>query len=89
MKIELERLSKHISGTGDFISIDIEKCNGCSMCAIICIVNLWKLKEGVAYIFDEYKEKCLECGSCAQVCEPEAITFKYPTGGTGIVYEYG
>ena len=89
MKIELERLSKHISGTSDFISIDTQKCNGCSMCAIICVVNLWKIKEGVAYIVENYKEKCLECGSCAQVCEPEAIKFTYPAGGTGIVYEYG
>ena len=89
MKIELERLSKHIPGTGNFISIDTEKCNGCNMCTIICIVNLWKMREGIAHIIDNYEEKCLECGSCAQVCEPAAITFRYPAGGTGIVFEYG
>jgi len=89
VKIELEGLSKHIPCDTDFITIDKSKCNGCKLCAIICIVNLWKMKEGVAFIIDEYKEKCLECGSCAQVCESEAITFKYPSGGTGIVYEHG
>lgn len=89
MNIELEGLSRHIPGTDNFISIDVSKCNGCNKCAIICIVNLWKIKEGVASIKSYYKDKCLECGSCAQVCEPGAITFKYPAGGTGIVFEHG
>ncbi|MFX0048566.1 MAG: 4Fe-4S dicluster domain-containing protein [Candidatus Hermodarchaeota archaeon] len=89
MKIELDGLSKHIHGTGNFISIDDSKCNGCSKCAIICIVNLWKIKEGLASITDDYKNKCLECGSCAQVCEPGAINFMYPAGGTGVIYEQG
>jgi ferredoxin-like protein FixX len=53
------------------------------------MVNLWKIHEGVAFLSDDYKEKCLECGSCAQVCEPEAITFRYPSGGAGIIYEHG
>jgi ferredoxin-like protein FixX len=89
MKIELEGLSKHIPSTGNFITIDKSKCNGCNQCAIICIVNLWKVKGGVASIINDYKIKCLECGSCAQVCEPGAINFTYPAGGTGIVYEHG
>ena len=89
MRIELERLSKHIPGTGDFIKIDQNKCNGCGICVRICIVNLWGLKNNVAVIRDDYKEKCLECGSCGQVCEPGAIDFSYPAGGTGVVFEQG
>jgi len=89
MKIELDGISKHISGTGDFISIDNEKCNLCGHCLKICIVNLWKKKEGKVYIADNYKEKCLECGSCYMVCEPGAISFEYPAGGTGVCYEQG
>ena len=89
MKIELEGLSKHLPSTIDYITIDKSKCNGCKMCAKICMVNLWKIHEGMAYLSDDYKEKCLECGSCAQVCEPEAISFRYPPGGTGIVYKHG
>ena len=89
MKIELEGLTKHVSGTGDFITIDQSKCNGCSQCAIVCIMNLWKVKQGIAYIADDYQSKCLECGSCGQVCEPDAIDFRYPAGGTGVVFEQG
>ena len=82
-------LNKHILGTGDFIKLDQSKCNGCGLCTRICIVNLWGMKDGVAFIKDDYKEKCLECGSCGQVCEPGAIDFNYPTGGTGVVFEKG
>ncbi len=89
MKIELDGISKHIGGTGDFISIDNEKCNLCGMCLKICVVNLWKKREGKVYIADDYREKCLECGSCYMVCEPGAISFEYPAGGTGVVYEQG
>ena len=89
MKIELEGLSKHIPGTGDFISIDNEKCNLCDLCLKVCVVNLWKKREGKVYIVDDYKEKCLECGSCYMVCKPGAISFEYPAGGTGVVYEQG
>ena len=35
MKIELESITKRVSGTGDFISIDQEKCNKCGRCLII------------------------------------------------------
>ena len=89
MEIQNQDLTKHIPGTGDFIKIDQSKCNGCGLCVRICIVNLWGIKENVAFIREDYKEKCLECGSCFQVCEPNAIDFSYPAGGTGVVYEQG
>jgi ferredoxin like protein len=90
VKIELEGLSTHIGDTGDFITFDKEKCNRCGRCLIICIVNLWKKDEdGLAYLVDNYKEKCLECAGCYQVCEAGAIDFKYPAGGTGVVFEQG
>ena len=89
MKINLEGLTKHISGTGEFIQVDRSKCNGCGLCVKVCIANLWGLQQGIAHIRDDYKEKCLECGSCYMVCEPRAINFHYPAGGTGVVYEKG
>jgi ferredoxin-like protein FixX len=82
-------LTKHILGTGNFIKINQIKCNGCGMCVRICIVNLWGIKNNIAFIRDDYKEKCLECGSCGQVCETGAIDFNYPAGGTGVIYEKG
>ena len=90
MKIELEEISKHIPGTGDFITIDREKCNNCGLCLTICIKNLWrKSGDGIYYLAEDYKEKCVECAGCYQVCEAGAIQFRYPAGGTGVVFEQG
>ena len=86
---DLESISTHVGDTGDFISIDNEKCNNCGRCLVICIKNLWKKKDGKVYIVDDYKTRCVECGSFGQVCEPGAIDFSYPAGGTGVVYEKG
>jgi len=89
MKIELEGLTKRILGTGDFISINYDKCTRCERCLFICVMNLWRKKDGKIYIVDDYQSKCLECAACFQVCEADAINFKYPIGGTGIVFEKG
>jgi len=89
MKIEIDSLTKHIPGTGDFISIDNNKCDNCGNCLQICLVNLWYKKNNKIHISEDYKEKCLECAACYQVCETGAINFKYPAGGTGVIYEKG
>ncbi len=89
MNIELDGLTKRIPGTGDFISIDYNKCNNCERCLIICIMNLWRKKDGIIRIVDDYQSKCLECAACYQVCDTGAIQFQYPEGGTGIVIEKG
>ncbi len=89
MKIDVKDLTKRIPGTGDFIKIDRARCNGCGRCIVVCVMNLWLVREGVAQLVEDYQEKCLECAACYSVCEPDAISFRYPKGGTGIVYEQG
>ena len=89
MKIELEGISHRIPVTKDFIKVDKERCTGCGRCLIICVVNLWKMEDGIADIVEHYKDKCLECGCCYQVCPSDAIQFEYPEGGTGVVYLNG
>ncbi|MBA7682978.1 hypothetical protein ES703_91334 [subsurface metagenome] len=89
MKIELEGLTKRIPGTGDFISLNSLKCNNCDRCLFVCVMNLWRKKEGKIYFAEDYQSKCLECAACFQVCDAGAIMFKYPAGGTGIVIEKG
>ncbi|MFW9865027.1 MAG: 4Fe-4S dicluster domain-containing protein [Candidatus Thorarchaeota archaeon] len=89
MNIELGGLTKRIPGTGNFISIEKDKCNNCDRCLIVCIMNLWRKDKGRIYIVENYQSKCVECAACFQVCEAGAITFKYPAGGTGIVIEKG
>ncbi|MFX1479219.1 MAG: 4Fe-4S dicluster domain-containing protein [Promethearchaeota archaeon] len=89
MNIELDGLTKRIPGTGNFISIEKDKCNNCDRCLIVCIMNLWRKDKGRIYIVENYQSKCVECAACFQVCEAGAITFKYPAGGTGLVIEKG
>ena len=89
MNIELEGLTKRIPGTGNFISLEEEKCNNCERCLIVCIMNLWRKEKGKIYIAEEYRSKCVECAACFQICDAGAISFKYPAGGTGIVIEKG
>ncbi|MFW9938189.1 MAG: 4Fe-4S binding protein [Promethearchaeota archaeon] len=89
MKIEINSLTKHIPDTGDFISIDNNKCNNCGKCILVCLVNLWYKDGNKIYLSENYKEKCLECAACYQVCETGAISFQYPRGGTGVIYEKG
>ena len=89
MNIDHKKLVNRISGTGDFISIDNTKCTLCERCLIICVMNLWKKHDGTIYIVEDYASQCLECGACAQVCESDAIEFRFPAGGSGIVIEQG
>jgi NAD-dependent dihydropyrimidine dehydrogenase PreA subunit len=74
---------------GDFIKYDREKCNGCGLCYLVCSFNLWAVKQRKAKLAVRYQELCLECGACEEICEPGAIEFSYPAGGTGVVIEYG
>lgn len=89
MKIDYKKLVTRIPGANDFISIDNSKCTLCERCLIICVMNLWKKGKDKVYIVDDYASQCLECGACAQVCDSDAIEFRFPAGGTGIVIEQG
>jgi ferredoxin-like protein FixX len=89
VKIDHKRLVNRVSGTGNFISMDNSRYSICGRCLIICVMNLWKSSKDMVYIIDDYASQCMECGACSQVCESDAIQFRYPTGCTGIVYEKG
>lgn len=52
------------------VSIDQEKCIGCSMCIQDCVGSALKLEEGKAVV----KRKCILCGHCAAICPMEAVT---------------
>ena len=45
-RINKQDLVKVIESPVDFISVDREKCTGCSNCVIICGMDLWKIREG-------------------------------------------
>jgi ferredoxin len=73
----------------DFLSVDESKCEGCGDCVVVCPVFIWSVDAGKAVLPDDYRERCLECGACWQVCPREAIAFDFPESGTGIIVFYG
>lgn len=91
MELDFFELVKRVDTDkmGDFIKYDREKCNGCGLCALVCSFNIWAVKQGKAKLAVRYQDLCVECGACEEVCEPGAIDFSYPAGGTGVVIEYG
>lgn len=91
MKIDYKKLVKRVNTDkiSNFISYNEEKCNGCGLCAMVCSFKLWSVKGGKAKLASRYRELCLECGACCEICDAEAIDFSYPPGGTGVVIEFG
>jgi len=73
----------------EFLRVDREACEGCGNCVVVCPVFLWKLEEKKAKLSTDFREKCLECGACWQVCDCGAIAFDFPESGRGIVVKYG
>jgi len=76
--------------TGDYITYDEKKCDSCGMCALVCSINMWAVPNGKkARLSPKYKELCLECAACYAVCEQDAIYYRYPNGGSGIIIKHG
>jgi NAD-dependent dihydropyrimidine dehydrogenase PreA subunit len=76
--------------TGDFIKYNESKCNGCGVCHTVCAANLWAVpKDKKTRLSPKYRELCMECAACYLVCEQDAIDFRYPNGGSGIIIKHG
>jgi len=86
---ELARLIHKTVPETYFISLDADRCTGCGECVVVCPVFIWELEGHTASLPADYRERCLECGACWQVCERGAICFDYPESGTGITVLYG
>jgi len=72
---------------GKFISVEEDKCSGCSDCAKFCTRNVWQ-RDGD--IFRPARlDQCVECGACWNVCRADAVEFSEPKGGTGVRFSYG
>lgn len=60
------------------LSLNVDKCRGCTMCVIVCPHQVFDIIEGKAYI--KYKNRCMECGACSKNCPFNAITIKCGVG---------
>ena len=63
---------------GETLTLDRRLCNGCERCIEVCPHEVLSLVEGKARIMD--RASCMECGACANNCEPGAITVRAGVG---------
>jgi ferredoxin like protein len=75
-------------GTRAHITVDGDQCRGCTTraCVTACPANLFVPMSDGGILFNY--EQCFECGTCYLVCNTAgAITWSYPDGGDGVVFE--
>jgi len=60
------------------LAYDIEKCEGCGLCAEVCPHGVFEVKGKRARIVD--RDSCMECGACVMNCPAEAIAVNAGTG---------
>ncbi|MDR1490447.1 MAG: 4Fe-4S dicluster domain-containing protein [Desulfovibrio sp.] len=53
------------------VTVDSDKCTGCSECVDICPVEVYELQEGKSVPMN--MDECLGCESCVEACEAGAV----------------
>ncbi len=68
---------------------DKKKCAKCKekTCTFICPADVYSIDESSGEIIVQY-ENCLECGACRIACPKQAIDWKYPKQGSGVIYKH-
>jgi len=66
------------------LSLDTEKCTGCTMCTVVCPHTVFVMEGAKARI--DKRDHCMECGACARNCAFGAISVEHGVGcATGII----
>lgn len=74
--------------TVEHIKVDKDKCIGCAKCYALCPTGSYEMIDGKADWATYGMKYCGECGVCRYVCPVDAIDWKYPEGGTGIIHKW-
>ena len=72
------------------IDVDPVLCATCptKACVAACPAQLYRLEGDGGVVFDH--AGCLECGTCAVVCEHGGVvSWRSPSAGHGVSYRYG
>lgn len=70
---------KYLDDTA-ILTLDTEKCTGCSRCITVCPHSVLAVSNKIAHIVDP--NSCMECGACVKNC-PENALFTNPDDGCG------
>ena len=73
---------RYIEGVAT-VSVDNDKCVGCSMCINVCPHEVFILTDNKALVND--RDGCMECGACAMNCPVEAITVNPGVGCAALI----
>jgi len=66
------------------LELDVGKCVGCGMCAVVCPHEVFTVADGKAVLCD--RDACMECGACARNCPAEALSVRAGVGcATGVL----
>ncbi len=65
------------------ITLDVERCNGCRICTLVCPHGVIEIHDKRARLTD--RDACMECGACARNCEQEAIALTPGVGCAGAI----
>ena len=70
------------------LTLDSKKCEKCKnkICTQICPAKVYEFDENLNEIIVQY-ENCLECGACRVACQKNAIDWKYPSSGCGVIFK--
>ncbi len=60
------------------LRLDVQRCIGCGMCAVVCPHGVFAVEDGKARMQD--REACMECGACALNCPVDAIRVDHGVG---------
>jgi NAD-dependent dihydropyrimidine dehydrogenase PreA subunit len=63
------------------LKLDIDKCNGCTMCTMVCPQGVFSMINKRACIIN--RDSCMECGACARNCPRGALSVR---AGVGCAY---
>ncbi|MFH1903690.1 MAG: electron transfer flavoprotein subunit alpha [Candidatus Omnitrophota bacterium] len=63
------------------ITVDIEKCTGCSLCVKACPFNAIKVENEIAIVD---LDLCNYCGACVEECPSEAIVVERDASAEGV-----
>ena len=69
------------------LSLEKEKCIGCTLCQVVCPHRVLEIVTKKAVIV--HKERCIECGACMSNCPVGAIKVRAGVGCAQAIFNGG